>query len=93
MGYRHYCECCTNTSKAKWFHYKMDSRMFAVAELSYAFDIESNEFTQVLHNGHGHWMTISTVGAREAEVLVYDSLYPSVSSCVKRQVAALLNKQ
>ena len=55
-----------------------------------AFDIESTEFTQILHNGHDHWLTISTFGTQEAEVFVYDSLYPSVSSCVKRQIAALL---
>ena len=57
---------------------------------TYAFDVESSEFTQVLHNGHGHWLTISTIGAQEAELLVYDSLYPSISSSVKRQIAALL---
>ena len=33
-----------------------------------AFDIESTEFTQILHNGHDHWLTISTFGAQEAEV-------------------------
>lgn len=36
------------------------------------------------------YITINTIGAWEAEVLVFDSLYPSVSSSVKRQVAALL---
>ena len=57
---------------------------------TYAFNVEASEFSQVLHNGHGHWITITTIGAQEGEVLVYDSLYPSVSSCVKRQIAALL---
>ena len=54
------------------------------------FDIESTEFTQILHNGHDHWLTISTIGAQEAEIFVFVSLYPSASSCVKRQIAALL---
>ncbi len=57
---------------------------------TYLFDVESSEFAQILYNGHGHWLTISTNGAQEAEVLVYDSMYPSVSSCVKKQIAALL---
>ena len=55
------------------------------------FAIEASEFTQVLHNGSDHWLTISTVGAREAEVFVFDSLYKSVSQSVKNQIAALLS--
>ena len=35
-------------------------------------------------------ITGSTFGTQEAEVFVYNSLYPSVSSCMKRQIAALL---
>ena len=37
------------------------------------FDIQSEEFIQILHDGHGHWLTVSTVGAEDgAEVYVYD---------------------
>lgn len=57
---------------------------------TYAFDIESSEFTQVLHTGHGHWITVSTIGTQEAEALTYDSMHPSISSSDKRQSAALL---
>ena len=55
-----------------------------------AFQIETSEFVQILHNGHDHWITISTFGADEGEVFVYDSLYCSVSSSVKAQIACLL---
>lgn len=44
-----------------------------------AFDIEEDEFVKILHNGHGHWLTVSTTVAQQgAEVYVYDSMYPSV---------------
>ena len=46
---------------------------------------------QILHDGHGHWLTISTIGAtRDAEVFVYDSLFNSVTPIVKQQIAAIL---
>ena len=56
-----------------------------------AFDIQSAEFIQILHDGHGHWLTVSTVGAEDgAEVYVYDSMYPSVGTYTKKQVASIL---
>lgn len=57
-----------------------------------AFKVESGNFVQILYNGHGHWLTITNLGAESKdEVLVYDSLYPSVSTCVHKQIAALLH--
>ena len=61
--------------------------------LAYAFEIMSDEFIQVLHNGHDHWLTISTIGAAKDEVFVFDSMYASVSTKVKHQIAALLPTQ
>ena len=56
-----------------------------------AFDIQSEEFVQILHNGHGHWLTVSMLGAEDgAEVYVYDSMYPSVGTYTKKQVASIL---
>ena len=56
-----------------------------------AFDIQSGEFVQILHDGHGHWLTVSTIGAEdEAEVYVYDSMYPSVGTYTKKEVASIL---
>ena len=59
--------------------------------LAYAFQIMSDEFIQVLHNGY--WLTISTIGAATDEVFVFDSMYASVSTKVKHQIAALLATQ
>ena len=39
--------------------------------LTCAFEIESGEFIQILHDGFGHWLTVSTIGAGENEVLGY----------------------
>ena len=57
------------------------------------FSIETDEFIQILHNGHGHWLTITTIGTSHPGVLVYDSMYSSASSSLRRQVAALLATQ
>ena len=55
------------------------------------FEIESGEFVQILHDGHGHWLTISTVGAEDgAEVYVYDSMHPSVGTFTKKEIASIL---
>jgi hypothetical protein len=55
------------------------------------FDIQSGEFVQILHDGHGHWVTVSTVGAEDgAEVYIYDSMYPSVGTYTKKEVASIL---
>ena len=54
-----------------------------------AFDVESEEFVQVLHDGHGHWLTVSTDGTYPL-VNVYDSLYSALSPSSKLQIASLL---
>ena len=40
-----------------------------------AFDVETDEFVQILHSGGNHWITISTVGMDHAHVHVYDMHY------------------
>ena len=45
---------------------------------------------QILHNGHGHWLTISTVGNDHLQVEVYDSVYSCCSTLCKAQIATLL---
>jgi len=61
----------------------------AVLGNTFSFDVESEEFVQVLHNGHNHWLTISTVGAPPSNILVYDSMYPSAGQATKQQVASI----
>ena len=59
--------------------------------MTLCFEIQRSEFIQILHDGHGHWLTISNIGCKSpAEILVYDSMYPSVGSHSKKQIAALL---
>ena len=57
-------------------------------------DVQCDEFVQVLHNGAGHWLTVSNIGATNCkgkpEIFVYDSMYQSVGSFAKTQIAAML---
>ena len=57
------------------------------------FDVELGEFVQILHNGQGHWLTVSSVGRSHGQIEVYDSAYSSCSSSSKAQIAALLATQ
>ena len=56
-----------------------------------AFSVMYNEFVQVLHNGEGHWVTLSTIGCGDAHVDLYDSTYPVLTNALQRQIAALLH--
>ena len=53
------------------------------AGMTTAFAIEPDEFIQILHDGGGHWVMISTIGAKHPEVQMYDGLYCSLSSALK----------
>ena len=57
---------------------------------TFSFNVQGDEFVQILHDGHGHWLTISTIGVNYPEVSVYDSMYPSTSTNAKNQIASLL---
>ena len=57
---------------------------------TFAFEVESDEFVQILHNGCNHWLTISSVGTTPCQMLVYDSMYPSAGQTTKQQIACLM---
>ena len=59
--------------------------------LTLTYNIQPDEFIQVLNNGRGHWLTISTIGVSHPTVCVYDSLYSSVNTIVAGQIASLIN--
>ena len=61
--------------------------------LTMNFDVEPGEFVQILHTGHGHWNTISTIGMKHAEVQVFDSVYMCVPTIAKAQIAVLLTTE
>ena len=58
--------------------------------LTMTYDVQPGEFIQILHNGHNHWATISTIGTTHPIINVYDSLYSHASTHLKAQIAALL---
>lgn len=60
---------------------------------TFFFDVESEEFVQVLHNGINHWLLVSTVGTTLSSVMVYDSLYASAGQTTKRQVACIMGAE
>ena len=48
------------------------------------------ESIQLLHTGCGHWVAISTIGYKLAEVNVYDSMRPALTDNLNRQISAIL---
>jgi len=58
--------------------------------LTMQFEMLETEFVQILHCNSGHWVTVSTIGCKPSEVMVYDSLYSVASECVQCQIATLL---
>ena len=58
---------------------------------SMGFKVVTGDFVQIVHNGFGHWLTISNIGSNGgAEIMVYDSLHPSINTFVQKQIAAML---
>ena len=57
---------------------------------TFSFEVESEESVQILHNGHNHWLTISSVGTTPGQMVVYDSKYPSAGQAIKQQIASLM---
>ena len=42
---------------------------------SLMYEIMRKEFTQILHNGDNHWVTVSTVGLESSHISINDSLH------------------
>ena len=64
-------------------------RMFALGH-TLAFEIQKQEFIQILHTGCGHWVAISTVRCPNGAVNVFDSLPPAYTNDLQLQRAAIL---
>ena len=59
--------------------------------MTLAYDVLRGGFIQIVHDGFGHWLTISTIEATSStEVFIYDSMYASMSTNVKQQIAAIM---
>ncbi len=63
--------------------------------LSYtlAYKIQQSEFMQLLHTGSSHWLLVTNIGAKEDQVLFYDSLYSSIGTNTKLQIASILSSR
>ena len=57
------------------------------------FNVEPDEFIQIVHNGKDHWVTISTIGTKHPEEFVYNSLYCTAPNEFQKQIAGLLHTQ
>ena len=60
--------------------------------MTMAFEIQRQPFVQILIDGHGHWLTMSSIGGKPGnrDISVYDSIFPSVGSYTKKQIAAIV---
>ena len=58
--------------------------------LCYNFTVKPSNFVQILHDGYGHWLKISTIDAQEGEVYVFDSLYATYCNSFLRSAKLLL---
>ena len=54
-----------------------------------AFSTETTEFVQILNTGRGHWHVVSTIGASQQQVHVYDSLHSACPTGSQLQIASL----
>ena len=61
--------------------------------LTMNFDVEPEEFVQIMYTGQEHWITVSTIGLKHAQVQAFDSLYMRVPTLAEAQIAALLNTE
>ena len=56
-------------------------------------ELHKSKLGNLLHNGSDHWLAITTIGVKQPEVIVYNSLHSTVSDNVKAQIASLLCTQ
>ena len=56
-----------------------------------SFSVQRSEFVQILHTGAAHWICVSTIGCREGQVDVLDSLFPTLPRKAVQQIAVILH--
>ena len=61
--------------------------------LTMTFVVQPEEFVQILNTGHGHWVTVSTIGVAHPTVRVYDSLYSSAGTRLEAQISSLIQTE
>ena len=58
--------------------------------LTMSFNVQRGEFLQILQTSQDHWLTVFTIGVQHPRVKVFDSLYLSLPTMAKAQIASLL---
>ena len=59
--------------------------------MTLSFHSHHEEFIQILHNGQDHWITVSNISCQEGEIEVFDSIYNTIGSHSRKQIASLLD--
>ena len=49
------------------------------------FDVQPDEFIQVLNTGSSHWVMVSTIGALHPTVHIYDRLFSQLGAKLQEQ--------
>ena len=58
---------------------------------TFAFQVHSGEFVQIIHVRSNHWAVVSTVGCQSGVVHVYDSLYKTVPKETENLIASMVH--
>ena len=87
-------DACQNVLSQQFKHKICEAGFQSVAMgLGANFNVQTEEFIQILHNGSDHWITITTIVAKHPNVFVYDSLYSTVNESVITQISNLICTQ
>lgn len=80
-------DCILQAAQSLW---KSSSLVLVASKYTFRADTQLYSAEErILHTCHGHWLTVSTLGLRDdGQVMVYDSLFSTVSLHVKKQIAA-----
>ena len=64
-----------------------------VCGVALSFDVQPEEFVQILNTQTEHWLTVSSIGCQHPTVNVYDSMFRSAGTKTKAQIACILHTQ
>ena len=64
-----------------------------VCGMALSFDVQPEEFVQILNTQTEHWLTVSSIGCQHPTVNVYDSMFRSAGTKTKAQIACILHTQ
>ena len=86
MDERHSHQSCTKAKSS------MPGFLDTCLGQTMSFEVQRGEFIQILHDGHGHWLMVSSV-INEDNAQVYDSMYPTIGTYTKKRIACILSRK